>query len=187
MSQETVACRYPFTTAEFKRAARCYYRYSTGIWWMAGCMILIAIVALLQDVGVIWTTPGKPLSTFDIVNNLLSFVFFAGLMALIFVFANSWSFRRMPSYNQDMRYELSAGGIHLKTALFEITVFWEAVARAAENKNGIVLFLKGKRSFHWLPKSGFADSGAVDACRILLRQHVPDTKKLFAVGSQAGA
>ena len=145
---------------------------------MAVCLVPIVVVALVQDLGIIWVPVGKPLSTWDIANNLLSFAFFVILMALLFVFANSWSFRRMPSYNQNMQYALSADGIYLKTALFEIKLFWDAVTFAAESKWGIVLFLKGKRSFHWLSKSGFSSPADVEAFRALRRQHVKDTRKL---------
>jgi hypothetical protein len=178
MSDEPIICRYVFTTAEFKRAIRCFYWHSTLIWCLAACIVPIAAVALLQDIGVIWAPVGKPLSTWDIANNLLSLVFFVIVMTLIFVFSNSWSFRRLPSYNQDMQYALSAEGIHLKTALFEIKLFWDAVTCAAESKWGIVLFLKGKRSFHWLSKSGFTSPTDVEAFRALLRQHVKDTRNL---------
>jgi hypothetical protein len=178
MGEEPITCRYVFTTTEFKRASRCFYWHSTLIWFLAICLIPILALALLQDIGVIWVPVDKQLTTWDIANNLLSLVFFVIFMALIFTFFSSWSFRKMPSYNQAMQYTLSAEGIHLKTALFEVKLFWHAVTCAAESKWGIVLFLKGNRSFHWLPKSGFENPADLQAFRALLRQQVNNTRKL---------
>lgn len=182
MGEEMVTCRYVFTTTEFKRAIGCYYWHAKWIWWLGAGLGVVIVVGLLQSVGLIMTD--KPPTTWDIANNLGAMAFFIIFMALLFKYSGSWAFRRMPSYNQDMQYRFNAEGIHLKTALFEISVFWAAVPRVVESKWGFMLLLKGKRSFHWLPKSGFPDGGAIDAFRILLRQHVPDTTKLL--GAEAG-
>jgi hypothetical protein len=178
MDTDAVTCRYVFTMKEFNRAARCFCWHSAVVWVLAASMVPLAAVAILQDFGVIWNTSGKPQTAWDFICESLSAVFFLVALPAIFYFTSMWSFRRMPSYEQDMRYTLSAESINVKTALFEIKVFWEGVQRVVESKWGIVLLLKGKRSFHWFPKSGFENPEAVESFRALLRQHVADTKGL---------
>ena len=188
MSEEAITCRYVFTTKEFNRACRCFYRNSGSGWWLLA-FLLFFIAMILYPVFFpgtppAETTPGRSpqpdVSGFWLnMIPALVFIVLIVLMPLVLVFANMWAFRRLPSYNQDMQYRLDAESIFLKNAVMELKVTWEAVPRAAESKWGFVLYMKGKRSFHWLPKRGLADGGAVDAFRILLRQHVRDTKKLL--------
>ncbi len=181
MAEGSITCRYVFTTKEFVRAFRCFYRNVPGIWWLLVPFALVWVVGLLQDAGVIFTNPGQPpLSTRTIIFGVLSNLIELFLLIGFVVFLTAWTFRRTPNYNQDMEYVLGSEGVSLKNAVMELKVPWEAIPRVVEGHWGFALCLKGKWSIHWLPKSGFADPGAVDACRILLRQHVPDTKKLFA-------
>ncbi len=56
---------------------------------------------------------------------------------------------------------------------------WELIGRVMENKNGFLSMILGSRSFHWMPKGGFASAEDVNKCRELFRQYVKDSRRLF--------
>ena len=111
--------------------------------------------------------------------NLLPMIIFIGLMVYLYVFQARRSFRKGAYFNKEMIYTFRESGVHLDSALIESEMKWESFPRVAENQNGFALFFMGKRSFNWLPKSGFASPESIDQCRQLFRQHVKDSRKLF--------
>jgi len=110
--------------------------------------------------------------------------FLPGTLVLVFIVLLARNvgqiyFRRSAYCNKEMIYTLYENGIHSSSEVSESNLKWPLFARATESTQGFALFHQGKRMFNWLPKSGFANLDEINRCRELLRQHIPDTKKLY--------
>jgi hypothetical protein len=56
-----------------------------------------------------------------------------------------------------MDYSISEAGCNLHTPLVQMELRWNIFTNALEKDSGFLLFLKGKRSFHWFPTAKLVD------------------------------
>jgi hypothetical protein len=179
MSNEAITCQYIFSPVEYRRAMQCYWRYSPLKWWFVVLFLFLSAVALNP-----YNFPdSSPQETYTASSVLIAlvpvivvFVFVIGLIVL----QTKWTFRKGAYFNQEMIYTFQNTGVHLETSRVQTDIKWEVFPRVVENQNGFVLFTMGKRSFNWLPKSGFASPESVAQCRELFRNNVKDSRQLFA-------
>jgi hypothetical protein len=184
MEGDSIRCAFVFSSAEYGRASRCFYRSGGAVWWwLGGILFLFSLPTLF---------PGKPedhdaaynsmSSAMQMIINLVPVALFVVLLTIFVLWLGWWGFRRSATFNQEMEYALSEEGIHLKNSVLELAIKWDIFVRAAENSSGFLLVQKGKRSFHWLPKRGFDNAMEIDKCRELLRRHMKDAKRLGSGG-----
>ena len=181
MDDEPIRCVFVFSSAEYGRASRCFYRSTGAFWKWLGIVLLVFTLPILfpgnpDDQGAAFKAMSAGMKMFI---NLLPVALFIIFLTLFILGWGWWAFRRSATYNQEMEYTLGEERIHLKNAVMDLTVKWDILVRVAENPSGFLLIQKGKRSFHWLPKHGFAGTTQIDRCRELLRQQVKDAKWLF--------
>jgi hypothetical protein len=183
MSDQVITCRFVFTSAEYRKALRCYWRYSPLKWWMLALVLIVLGTTLYPAIssGTLWQDNSNPASSQLMILfwNLLPFLCFFGFISVLLVFQTIRVFRKGPFFNQEMIYLLRESGVHMKTPSVQTDINWELFPRAVENENGFAVFFKGRRSFNWLPKKGFAQPENIDQCRQLLRQCVKDARKLY--------
>jgi hypothetical protein len=182
MNDETITCRYVFSSVEFRRAKLCYWRTSSLKWWMAGVVLflfgLVIYPDLFPDAATSASISKHHSFLFSVFLDILPIIIFVSCMPLALFFLPQWSFRKGPFFNREMAYVLGAQGVHVETPLVSSDLKWESFAKITENHNGFALFLLGKRSFQWLPKSGLEAPEKVIDCRNLFRRHVKDSRGL---------
>jgi hypothetical protein len=182
MNDENIVCRFVFTTGELRSAMRCYWRYSPHKWWL---VVLIAIFAWAIAEPLVFpdhlssAAAPSPSPLLLFLQNVLPMFLFVGLMVFLIFFQSGRSFRKGAYYNQDMTYTLGCNGVRLECPRVQSEMKWEVFPLVVESRTGFILFNLGKRSFNWLPKSGFDSPAKVDQCRELFRNNVKNSRHLF--------
>ena len=174
MEGTTVSCRYTFTKAEFNRAMR--------VFWFQTPRGLLAILSFAIIVGGIAYSSisdalSAPIGSRDqmrigmILLNLIPPVLFAVLMVCLVKFQTSWAFRRGIFFNQPVNYTLGERECQMHTPAIEMKLQWSALTKWKSGTTGFIVYLKGGRSFHWFPYSGFQSPEDVDWMRRLLSKN----------------
>ena len=89
-------------------------------------------------------------------------------------YLNYFLYRRRGTFaGKKLFYQVSDEGILLESDGFRQSHGWSMIGGAYEGKHGFLLFFgKGRKSFHWLPKTEFEMPEDVGRCRELLKRHV---------------
>jgi hypothetical protein len=179
MSEEPVICRYVFTPKEYSRAMNNYWRHSKTKW----ILLVVLVPGTYGTYADLFPAPGtQRVSSLSILlYDVLPVAFVMVVIAVLARYAGQIHFRRSAFCNKEMIFTLREAGVHVKSPLSESEMKWGIYAQATESRHGFSLFHQGKRMFNWLPKHALVDHGEIHHCRELLRRHVKDAKKLFAL------
>jgi hypothetical protein len=174
MGQEPIVCRYVYTEVEHRRAMR-------GFWFALKWPVLLLIIIVAGSMigpaflGSSNRTPPSPETQnagwVPILNYAIPGIIIIGLMAYA-VIRPGRVFRKSPFYEKEFDYSLEEDFIRVKNPLAKVELRWEAIMRAAENKDGFMLYLLNGRTFHWLPKAGFISPSEIGRARVIIRQQV---------------
>ena len=181
MSDESLVCRFIFTSKEYGWAMRSYWRHSKIKWFALLLMVVIVSVGIYNE-AYPPVTPGipvHPITPLSVFLDFLPILFFLGFMFYLSLYAGRFAFRRGAYFNKELVYTLRESGVHVHSPLTETEMKWAIFACATESSYGFALFHQGKRAFNWLPKQGFAGPGEIDLCRELFRKNIKDTKRLL--------
>ena len=88
-----------------------------------------------------------------------------------------YTFRQSPFRNEDVAADFTTDGVHIKGAVQDTRLTWQAYTSARRLKDGMLLF-QGPSLYSWMPDSAASDSTAVAALRDLARTHVRDYREV---------
>jgi hypothetical protein len=191
MAETSLACQFVFTDTEYRKSIDCLYRgHARGIQLLFLGIILVFIALItcglyleykdgqLSDKnGLKWGDVLSAETPFGSGFVILLILMYTPLYAFIFQFY----FRGQPERNQHVTFTISASKVVGRMNGVDKIYPWETVTGAKESKAGFLL-LAGKRGWmhlcYWLPKHGFASPEAIEQCRVLIREHIKDFKRL---------
>ena len=195
MASEEIVCGYVYTVDEYRRARKGQLLSRKVVAYFARLFALIIVIFFLVRIAnqsrshasypphVTVYTFQRTIAYLDntfLLCSLSILIFLAFLLLIAFTRILPKNFSRSVLANQPMTIALTDETLAASSPLINSVVKWEAFESARENISGFVLSMYGTGSFYWLPKSGFTQPNKVDECRLLLRQKVKDTHKLFA-------
>ena len=174
-------CRFTFTPAEMRRAARLHRKANRR-----GALIALGLAWLVLGSIFVWTVAdgvqtgqSLGLAIFYSLPTPLILLFLTLIFTPLQGYLVSWIFRRNPLYNREVIYLVDEEGVEMQSASFRQRADWPMFGKMREGREGFVLYWgRSSRSFHWLPKSGFASPAEIDECRALIRKHVADFRNL---------
>jgi hypothetical protein len=170
MEETTISCRYTFTQAEFERAMRVFWFQTPRGQLSVLIFVIIVGTLLVTNVSDILSTLVGPHRTriVPILLNLFPLLLFAVFIVGLIKFQTSWAFKRGIFFNQPFSYILNETECQMKTPSVEMKLQWPALTKWKGGTTGFIVYLKGGRSFHWFPYSGFQSPEEIERMRNLL-------------------
>jgi hypothetical protein len=174
MDGKTVTCRYIFTKVEHRRAMRVFWFHTPrGLFFILFFIVIAGVIVALNlsDITSAAVEPGGRSKMVAIVLGLLPPLIFLVFMGFLFVFQTTRVFKKGPFFNQPLDYTIGENEIQMQSPTVEIKLHWAALTKWKDAKLGFIVYLKGGRSFHWLPYSGFQSPADIEWTRNILKSH----------------
>jgi len=162
-----IVVRYRLTVDDLVLAAEYHFRHNCrpgfryALYVLFALMIVAGVVALLRrdgvDLGILF---------------LLGSIYWFAFVPLY----RRWNIRRQflkrPDRDVDVEWHVAGDLISIKCSLGQSEVKWAAFQKVVRTPQGIMLY-QLERSFHCLPRTGFASDAEFERCFALAKRKIP--------------